>query len=152
MRVILALIEDPDVFASKLVTLSKQRNPDGTTRLRTFLERFTDHVRDDIPVETIPKIIKAFYDVGDQLLAAPDAAPQGMFDLNMEIRIGRVVWQLLKRLDKPTRGKLLKETFTNGKSVALAAHEVAVLGQQHGKHGADKADSEDEQIVTAAAY
>ena len=133
----------------KLVALSKQKNPDGTTRLRTFLERFTDHVQEDVALDSIPKIVRAFYDVGDQLLSAPDATPQGMFDLNMEIRIGRVIWQLLKRLDKPSRGRLLKDVFREGKSVALPAHEAAVLGQQHGKYGAKAADSEDEQLVTA---
>jgi predicted KAP-like P-loop ATPase len=46
-----------------------------------------------IPLDYIPSIVQALFDVGDQLLP-PEDKPCGMFDFGNDVKIGRIVWQL----------------------------------------------------------
>lgn len=148
MRLLLALTNDSATFGSRLVALAGQQNSDGSMRLRAFLDRLLDHTEGDIPDANIPAVISAFFDVGDQLLVAPDAR-RGMFDVDTGVRIGRIIWRLMKRIETGKRAPLLKEVILRGKAVGLSVHEVSVLGQQHGKYGSGK-DSEDKHLITLA--
>ena len=148
MRLLVALASDRQAFGAQLLALSAQRNADGTTKLRTFLENFTDDIEaGDIPEQAVPGAIQAIFDVGDKLMSVPEPR-HGMLDFGNEARVGRVLWRLFKRLNKPSRATALSAAIGEGNSPALAVHEVCVLGQQHGKYGG-KNDSEDEQLVTA---
>lgn len=147
LRLILALIDDQDAFTGKLLSLAMESNPEGSTRVRAFLERFTDYVKEDIRVEQTPTILRSIFTVADQLLKSADASPRGMFDFGMDVQIGRLFWQLLKKVKKEDRGPLLIELLSNAKALSFAVREVGVLGQQHGKYGAKEKDSESEQLV-----
>jgi len=148
MKAFLSYISDPKKFGGLLVDLAKQLRPDRTTRVRVFLERFQDYA-EDIPLESIPPIIQALVDVGDQLLR-PEDEPISPFDIgDNRFQIGRVVWLLLRRLAEPKRYEILKSAIESGRSVAIVAWLVAILGQQHGQFGAERQELEEERLVSA---
>lgn len=147
MQAILALAGDARAFGDKLIELANQKRPDGTTRLRAFLERLEDYTEKEITLDCIPSIIQALFDVGDQLLR-PEDERRGLFGFGNDIRIGRIIWQLLRRLDESSRFKVLKATITDGKAIATIVGEVATLSQQHGKYGADQSRPEEERLIS----
>lgn len=136
MQSILALAASKDVFAKKLVELSKQHRLDGSTRVSAFLERMEDYTKKDIPNNHIPQILKALFDVGDELLVSEDEG-WGLFSWGNDIRIGRIMFQLLKRYEtQEEQFEILKDAFSQGHAVSMIVCEVSSLGQQHGKYGA----------------
>lgn len=145
----LALTDKSQEFGSKLIQLANQKQLDGTTRARALLERLQDYTEDEesIPLDRIPSIIQALFEVGDKLCDA-DQHRRGMFDFGSDVQIGRVVWQLLKRLQKDNVFKVLKDAIENGNALGTIVHEVRVLGQQQGKHS-DKSYPEDEWLISA---
>lgn len=148
MKSIIQLGSNAKSFGEKLIELSKQKRPDGRTRLRAFLEKLEDYTHSEIPLKFIPSIVQALFEVGDSLLQ-PEDEHKGLFDFGNDIRIGRVLWQLLRRFDQPARFEILKQAMADGKSVTMIGSEVVVLGQQHGKYGSDHIASDDEMIVSA---
>ena len=148
MKMMLALASDTKAFAAKLKKLTNQKLPDGTTRVRTFLERLEDYTEKDIPIDHIPTIVQVLFDVGDDILRSEDET-HGLFDFGIDIRIVRILWQLLKRLDEPARYEVLKKAIQEGDAVSTIVHVVAVLGQQHGKYGAKEPKSKEKVLITA---
>lgn len=146
VQALLALATDQEAFGSRLVEFSRQLRPDGTTRVSAFLERLWDFADKDIPKVVIPRILGALFEVGDQLLVEEDE-PRGLFGWGNDIRIGRLVFRLLRRYDtQQERFELLRDAFEGGKAVSVIVGETASLGQQHGKYGADSRPPE-EQLV-----
>lgn len=148
MQVILALAGDANTFAGKLVELSSQKRPEGTTRVGAFLERLEDYTGEDIPIEHIPSILEALFDMGDDLLR-PEDERAGIFEFGNDIRIGRIVFQLLRRLDEQARFETLKEAISKGRAVATIVGEVAVFGQEHGRYGEVGSHPAEERLVSA---
>ncbi|MDO8885967.1 P-loop NTPase fold protein [Candidatus Oleimmundimicrobium sp.] len=148
MRTILMLGKESTAFGNKLLGLVQQHRPDGSTRVSAFLERIEDFTQKDIPKEQIPEILQALFDVGDKLLVLEDEG-RGLFSWGNDIRIGRIMFQLLKRYDsQEERFKILQKVFRDGQAVSVIVGEVAVLGQQHGKYGAKEKDPEKECLVS----
>lgn len=148
MKAILALAGNPQAFGEKLVELANQKRPDDTTRVRVFLERLEDYTEQGIPLECISSIIQALFEVGDQLLR-PEDKQRGMFDFGNDIRIGRIIWQLLRRFKEPLRFEVLKKAMSKGKAISIIVKEVTIFGQQHGKYGAEQPRPEEERVVSA---
>jgi len=148
MKAVLNLASDAKAFGAKLVELANQKRPDGTTRVCAFLERLEDYTKKEIPQDCIPSILQALFDVGDQLLR-PEDELRGMFGFGNDIRIGRIIWQLLSRLEEPERFEVLKEAMSNGKAISTIVKEVATLGQQHGKYGAKQPEPEENRLISA---
>jgi predicted KAP-like P-loop ATPase len=145
IKAILALAKDAKAFGENLVELAHQKRSDGTTQVRAFLERLEDYTEKEIPANCIPSIVKALFDVGEQLLP-PEDEPQGMFDFGNDIRIERLISQLLRRLEEQARFETLKEAMSNGNALSLIVREVATLGQEQGKYGADESIPEEEWL------
>ena len=143
MKAILAKAFDAKAFGENLVELANQKRPDGTTQVRTFLEQLEDYTETEIPLDCIPSIVQALFDVGDQLLR-PEDEPSGMFDFGNDIRIGRIIHQLLRRLDESARFEVLKEVMSNGNALSIIVREVAF--QQQGKYGAEQPSPEEESL------
>jgi predicted KAP-like P-loop ATPase len=61
-----------------------------------------------------------------------------MFDFGNDIRIERLISQLLHRIDEQARFETLKEAISNGNALSTIVREVAALGQEQGKYGADE--------------
>jgi len=142
MQTILALAEDSKAFGNKLLELSRQHRPDGSTRVSAFLERLEDYTEKDILQEHISNILQALFDVGDELLLPKDEGRGNVF------RIRRIVFQLLKRYkNQKERFRVLKEAFSKGRAISMIVSEAAALGQQHGKYTDKKKEPEEECLV-----
>lgn len=142
IKTIFALAKDAKAFGKNLVELAHQKRSDGTTQIRAFLERLEDYPEKEIPTNCIPSIVKALFDVGDQLLP-PEDEPHGMFDFGNDIRIERLISQLLHRIDEEARFETLKEAISNGNALSIIVREVAALGQEQGKYGAEESIPEE---------
>jgi predicted KAP-like P-loop ATPase len=147
MRSIIQSDTEVKSFEEKLVKLSKEKRPDGRTRVSVFLERLEDYTSSEIRSDSIPSIVQALLNVGDTLLIVDDER-QGMFDFGNRMRIGRIIWQLLKRLERSERFELLKTAITQARSISITKSEVVVLAQQHGKYGGEGATPENERILS----
>lgn len=145
MQAILALAKNRDAFSNKLLELRRQHRPNGSTQVSAFLERMEDYTEKDIPREHIPEILQALFDVGDELLV-PEDEGRGLFSWGNDIRISRIMFQLLKRYKtQEERFAVLKEMFSKGYTISMIVREVVTLGRQHGKYGG-QAESEDERL------
>lgn len=142
----LRIVCDETAFASNLIALAQDRSSDGSTLLPTYLEHLRDYA-DDIPVECLPGVVRAVYDVGDNLLIREDTGG-GMFGDSNEIRIMQLLYRVLRRMSKPERSALIRTAIAEGHALALAAHEVAVYAQEQGELGA-QGRIEDDQTVSA---
>lgn len=145
MNALLADAANQDAFARTLVTLAEKKMRDETSRARDFLERLEDYTS-DIPLESAKAMIRVFFDVGDKLLLPTDER-RGFLEFGNDVRMGRVIWQLIKRFQEDDRFQLFRDAMTDGRAVALVTHEITTLGQQHGKYSGTERDM-DEQLVT----
>ncbi|WP_026734208.1 KAP family NTPase [Fischerella sp. PCC 9605] len=125
---ILALAGDTKAFGEKLLELANQKRPDGTTKVREFLERLEDDIANNIPQDNIPSIIQALLDVSDEILC-PEDKPSGMFDLGNEIRIARIISRLLHRLDQPIRFEVMKKALAQNQRLSILVQKVAISSQ-----------------------
>jgi predicted KAP-like P-loop ATPase len=143
MHALLAQADDAKAFGAKLMELSLQRLPNGSTRVRSLLDRLQDYT---IAVEHIPAVLKALFEVGDTLLDAEEQKA-GMLDLGNDFRIERIFKQLLQRLEAPMRFRALQEAMSQGHAVATIVLAVEMLGKQHGKYGGIADEPPDARLV-----
>lgn len=148
MQMLLNASHDSIDFGQKLLNYSSQIRRDGTTRLRAILERFEDYTKEDIPTQNIELIIFALFKVGDELLKKEDDR-RGMFDFGNDMRIGRIVYQLLSRLEEEQRFQILYKAIEEGAALSISEREVSVLGQQHGKFTDSEPEPESERFINA---
>jgi len=147
METILALAEDSTVFGNELVELTKKKRPDGSTKLGVFLEKMEYYTEEDIPEEHIPNILDSFFDIGDKLLV-PEDEGRGIFSWGNNMRVGRIILQLLRRYDsEKERFKVIKEAVSKGEAISIIVSKITILGQQQGKYEAEKRP-EDEYIIS----
>lgn len=147
MKTILASAENSVAFGDELVELTRKHRPDRSTKLSIFLEKMEDYTEKDIPKEHIPNILNTLFDVGDKLLV-PEDEGKGIFSWGNNTRIGRIMYQLLRRYEREVdRFNVLKEAISNGQAVYVIVSKVTTLGQQHGKYGA-RERPEEEYIVS----
>lgn len=147
MQSVLAVTDDANALEAALLKFNAKKRPDGTTAARAVLERIQDYTEKDIPQASIPSVILTLANVGDKL-AVSDVNPGTMFDLGIEMQMGRVCWQLLRRLSEPERFEVLRDAAQQGQAVGTLAREVMVLGQQHGKHGGNAETPEEDRLVS----
>jgi predicted KAP-like P-loop ATPase len=133
-------------FGQRLLKLADQTRPDGKSRAHAFLVRLQDYTAREIPVEQIGPIVFAVLDVGDQLMRPADQG-SGLFDLGIDVQCGRVIWQLLKRLEAPRPFETLRDAFTAGRALYLIQKEFIVFAQQQGLYG-EKGHPEREWLIT----
>lgn len=134
----LSLTSDKNAFGNKLVQLSKIKKVDGSTLVDSFLERMQDYTENDIPTYNIKNILEAIFAVGDSLINAGEKNG-GLIRFDNSTRMGRVMFQLLKRItDQGERFEILKEAMEEGLAISTIVGKITVLGQQHGKYGAEK--------------
>ena len=145
MKAILALAHDADAFGAKLVDLSTQLRPDGRTRLRAFLDRLEDYTEQEIPEAHIASVVHALFLVGDKLLR-PEDEPRNILDFGNDLRIGRIIRQLLRRLEEPERFEILHDAISASESLATSVREVAIFEQGHKRQ---PKWSDDQRIVNA---
>nr|WP_199332130.1 P-loop NTPase fold protein [Anabaena lutea] len=148
MKAISALANDSQAFAEKLLELSNQIRPDGTSRLKLFLQLFRTLDEKDIPLNVISSILEALFQVGDKLLTVNDRI-NSFFHIGTKDEIEFLIEKILERIEKENRGKLLQETMQNGKAIFTIVWLIVVLRQQHSKPEATSSKPEEERLLNA---
>ncbi|WP_353932482.1 KAP family P-loop domain protein [Okeanomitos corallinicola TIOX110] len=146
MKAISALANDSQAFAEKLLELSNQIRPDGTSRVKLFLSCLRDLDEKDIPLNCVPSILEALFKVGDNLLRLEDQI-NSSFAMGNEYEIEFLIHQLLERIEKEKRGIILQETMQNGEAIFTIVWQVVSLREQHGKSEATRSKPEEERLV-----
>jgi predicted KAP-like P-loop ATPase len=145
MKAMLALAKDSRKFAAKIVELANQTRPDGTTRVREFLERLGDYAKEEISLDCIASILQALFEVGDQLWRLEDQQ-RAFLNLGNDAQIEWLTWQLLERLDKQNSFQVMKEAISNGKATATIVQQIFSFGNEHGKYGANSSRPEETRL------
>ncbi len=128
MLALLSLADTPAALGDALVQATGEKRPDGLSKARALLERLMDHVEEDIPDEHIPVFIGVLFDIGDSLVL--DSDERGSFDFGNESRVTRVVYHLLKRVDRTQRYDLLKAAIDQGRSLGVQRYLIAALSDE----------------------
>lgn len=147
IRTVIEQAADPKEFGEKLVELANQIRPDGTTQVRAFLEKLEDYTEKEIHADSIPSVVTAFFDVGEQLLR-PEDEPTTIFDFGNEIRISRIVSQLLHRLEEPARFEVLKTAISQGQALSIIESEVTNLAKLQDPNNSDTSLPEEEWLIS----
>jgi len=142
MREWLALGGDPEAFGERLLEFATEGRRDGTTRARVAVDRLDDYAHEELPQEHVPSVVGAIFRVGSELLSLMEGA-RGMYDFGADIRVGRVLVTLLRRLEDTERIDILDREISAGGSASLAENLTVVAGQQHGKFGTDSSPEKD---------
>ncbi len=135
IKALLSAAKDPNEFGHILPRLSAEILPDGTSRARSMLDRIQDYTEKDIERAHIPNVVAALLEVGDLLCRDEDRRGE-IFDIGNDLRIARVLHQVLMRLEEPERFRIFSDAARKGAAVGIIMQEVAIFGQEFGKHGA----------------
>lgn len=144
MLALLNLAETPAELGDALVQATNVKRPDGLSKARALLERLMDHVEEDIPGAHISVFINVLLNIGDSLVLASDE--RGSFDFGNESRVSRVVYHLLKRVDREQRHSLLKTAIDEGRSLGVQRYLIAALSDEVKK----ESEGGKEALVAAA--
>jgi predicted KAP-like P-loop ATPase len=147
MEGLVDLTVDRKLFATRLQELAQRDREGGTSRLRAYLERLEDYTDEVISESSIPTAVGAIFDVADELQEPKDGT-RGVFDWDNDVRFGRLVHQLLRRLPEQARFELLQTVVGNGTALAFALREVGIFGQEQGEGTDQPARPEEEWTVT----
>ncbi|MFX1250176.1 MAG: KAP family NTPase [Promethearchaeota archaeon] len=141
LKALLRLADNVETFSVKILEYSKQIQSDVTTKLHLFLDNLLDYTSKDIPHDHIPNIIKVFFTIGDKLLLDEDKYARDKyytgFPLDNQVRIIRIILQLLERYNEEERYLLLKECISVGDSLSTIVDLLLSLGGEHGKYGGE---------------
>ncbi|BBD68408.1 KAP P-loop domain-containing protein [Nostoc commune NIES-4072] len=147
IKIILGLVENIDKFRNYLIELTKQKLPNGTTQARVFIEQL-ENSTEEIPVNYIPSVVEALFDVSEQLLSQDDES-HSILAFSNEVIISRCISQLLCQINETSRFELLKKVITQGKALPIINHEIAILKEQQSQYGTDKSNYDEKWLVNA---
>jgi len=128
MLALLSLADTPAALGDALVQATTEKRPDGLSKARALLERLMDHVEKDIPDAHIPMFICVLFEIGDLLVL--DSDERGSFDFGNESRVTRVVYHLLKRVDRTQRHTLLRSAIDQGRALGVQRYLIAALSEE----------------------
>lgn len=138
---------DSRKFGEMLLMHARQIRSDGISKARAILEYLQDYTQKDIPEQNISPIITSLFCIGDQLLLKSDE-PQGILDFGNDIRISRLIHQLLQRLSEQTRFEIVFAAIQEGSAISVIVRETAIWGKEHGKFGREKPYPEEKRTFT----
>ncbi|MBD2728874.1 AAA family ATPase [Nostoc sp. FACHB-892] len=147
IKIILGLVENTEKFRNYLIELTKQKLPNGTTQARVFIEQL-ENSTEEIPVNYIPSVVEALFDVSEQLLSQDDES-HSILAFSNEVIISRCISQLLRQINETSRFELLKKVITQGKALPIINHEIAILKEQQSQYGTDKSNYDEKWLVNA---
>jgi predicted KAP-like P-loop ATPase len=148
INAVLQAASDSKAFGELLLKYAGQICSDGRSKVRAMLGYLQDYATKDIPEEDIPAIINSFFDIGDRLILKRDERG-GIFDVGNEVRISRLIYQLLRRVDETTRFEIITSAIESGSAVAMITREAVIWGQEHGKFGQDEPNPLEDRTFTA---
>jgi predicted KAP-like P-loop ATPase len=142
---VLQLAMDPLAFAGALRKAAKHKSPTGISMARGLLERFMDHVTDELDVGHAQPVISVLLDMGDELLVATDRI-RGDFDFGNESRVTRIAYHLLKKVEPSQRAPLLTYAMERGQAPRCGQYLFGALVEE-----VEKAAKGDGQSLVSAA-
>ena len=148
MRRFLDISSDKTEVVKYLRPLIDQKHRTGITRARALLERLEDYTEKTIPEKNVKPILLALFDVGDELQAA-EPERRKMYDYGAEIQIGRIVYQLLRRISEEDRFELIKKAVRECQGIATIIDEIRSLDQMAEKSQTSKGSSEDSCLLSS---
>lgn len=98
VKAILGSDLDAKELGEKLIEIANQKLPDGTSKIRVFLEQLDDYSQAEIPLDNVSAIVEALTKLDEHLLSFEDET-YNMFDLRNEVRIKRIISHLSNQLN-----------------------------------------------------
>lgn len=136
---------DPAALASTLRQMMTQNASFGPPKVRALLDRFMDHVSEDLDGTYAEPVIAALMDVGDELLIATGKS-KSVFDFGNESRVMRIAYHLLKKVSTEKRAPLMANALKTCNALRCSQYLLGALGDE-----AEKADKgEDHSLLSSA--
>lgn len=126
---LLATTQSSVSFAKVLEAAAGRKGADGVSKVPALLDRFMDHVAKEVDAADVRPIIEGLFDVGDNLLSRADRDP-GMFGFGNENRVGRIAYQLLKKVEPAQRAPLLVRALDQAKALRCSQYLIVALEQE----------------------
>ena len=127
-----ALCGDTKAIGAVILEAASKKRADGLSKARALLERLMDHVEKDIKRECISPLVHALLDIGDELIQESDSPPSS-YDFGNESRVRRVIYHLLKRVEKAERAALVVSAMDAGHSLRCSQYLIAALSDESDK-------------------
>lgn len=137
---LLAATQSSASFAKVLEAAADVKGADGASKVPALLDRFMDHVENEVDAADVQPIIEALFVVGDKLLSRGDR-DAGMFGFGNESSVGRIAYHLLKKVDAAERAALLIRALDNGYALRCSQYLIAILAEEAEKAGKGEDDS-----------
>jgi predicted KAP-like P-loop ATPase len=143
---LLTVTSSPVAFAALIEKAATIRSAGGS-KLLALLDRFMDHVEQGVDPSDTGSIIEALLGIGDRYLT-PEHTSADMFGAGVEMRIARIAYHLLKRLDVSDRTGVLLPAIRGTSSPRCSQYLIALLSEEVDKQaqGGDTALLQDEQV------
>jgi predicted KAP-like P-loop ATPase len=143
---IISLGDNAVDFKAALDALKRQKRPDGSTRLSSFLERASDLVP-SLPLREAKQLVMHLILHGDELLLLEDfGANRLAIPYGNEMPIERAIFSTLEKMEMLERKPFLLGAITPSASLGILCHLIYTLGRAHGKYQGEKGLKE--QLVT----
>lgn len=146
--VLLTSTQSSTSLARLLEDASLVKRPDGKSKASALLERFMDHVEEDVPLDHVQRTIEALFDVGDRLLKPADQ-DDNMFGAGNDARVGRAVYHLLKRVEPAKRVYLLIPVLEQAHALRCSQYLLIIFEREvedAGKRGASSMFSAEDTL------
>ncbi|HEY3567335.1 MAG TPA: P-loop NTPase fold protein [Thermoanaerobaculia bacterium] len=137
-------------FAGKLIQLSCEKTPDGTSRAGLALDRLADLAEEPLPAKVVVGALEGLLDVGDRLLELGDRKVS-FYSVENNVRISRCIYLLSRQIGQQRYGELLGNWVAHCGSITVPLIEVRDLAREHGHFNANIAVEEDKRRVTSEA-
>lgn len=139
--------KDSAKLSEMLTRYSSQRLPAGATKARLVLEEIQDYTKTTIPLESIPSILKSLFDVGDEIEEA-DGGRRGMMDYGIGMEMDRIIFQLVRRVDKERRVEMVMTAGKNARGLGLYARFARFRLAEHEREEGDWVVPEDKRLLS----
>lgn len=126
---LLAKQQSSKEFAAALAAAGDVMSANGVSKASALLDRFMDHVDEDVGKVSAQPIIVALLDVGDKLLSREDR-DSGMFGISNDIRVGRLAYHVLKKVEPAQRAPLLLEVLPQVKALECSRCLIVILERE----------------------
>lgn len=150
IRLVLDLAKNCNAFGNRLIELANQKTPDGTTRVRIFLIRFEDYM-DIVPQSSIPSIVQALCNIGDELCRPEDNLPI-LFNIRNGFLIEHIILRLLYNCNShdklKIRYEILMKAISEGHAISIIAELVEQLEMQYKEETSQQLSPKEEPIIS----
>lgn len=126
---LLANLRAPAEFGATLMAAAAVKDVHGVSKAKALLERFLDHIEGDVNATDAEPIVEALLEVGDKLLLKTDR-DSSTFDFGNESRVGRIAYQVLKKVEQAERAPLLMRALGQAKALRCSQYLIAWIVEE----------------------